>query len=311
MRKVDTMDIVVVGSVALDTIETPKGRIERGLGGSATHFSLAATPFAKPHIVGVVGDDFPQEYLNMLTRYDIDIEGIKTEKGNTFFWSGVYGENFADPKSLATELGVFADFKPVLPEKYRDIPVLFLANIHPALQIDVVNSMKDVKFIGADTMNFWIQGERETLVELIGKVNLLIINELEVRLLSGKDRLMPGAQDVLAMGPDILIVKQGKHGATMITKDDIFMIHAYPTYDITDPTGAGDSFAGGLMGHIARRGKWDMQTIREGMIYGSLTASFEVEHFSTKGLEAMTEEEMAHRLRVFHKATQWPDISGV
>ncbi len=305
------MDLVVVGSVALDTIETPKGKIERGLGGSATHFSLAATPFAKPHIVGVTGDDFPRNFIDMLDSHNIDTEGIRTEQGKTFFWSGRYGENFGDPESLITELGVFANFKPDMPERYRNIPVLFLANIHPALQIEVVEQMENVRFVGADTMNFWIEGERETLLKLLKMVNLLIINELEVRLLSGKDRLMDGARDVLGMGPDILIVKQGKHGASMITKDDLFMVHAYPTKIITDPTGAGDSFAGGLMGHIARKGEWDMETIKEGMIYGSITASFEVEHFSTTGLEAMRKPEMNRRLEIYRKATQWPEIVGI
>ena len=305
------MDLVVVGSVALDTIETPKGKIERGLGGSATHFSLAARHFAKPHIVGVVGDDFPKEFITMLDSHNINTNGIKTEKGKTFFWSGIYGKNFGDPKSLATELGVFGSFKPELSEEYRKIPVLFLANIHPALQLDVVEQMKDVKFIGADSMNFWIEGERDTLVKLISKVNLLVINELEVRLLTDKNSFMKGARDILAMGPDVLIVKQGKYGATMITEDDVFLIHAYSLDSITDPTGAGDSFAGGLMGYIAKEGKWDIETIKKGMVCGSITASFEVQHFSTTGLEKMEKPEMLKRLEIFRNTTQWPELKTI
>ncbi|MFP4459354.1 MAG: PfkB family carbohydrate kinase [Candidatus Zixiibacteriota bacterium] len=299
------MSIVVVGSVAMDTIETPAGKIECGLGGSATHFSLAASKFTSPRIVGIIGDDFPQDHLNMLAENNIDIDGIKRVPGKTFQWSGVYGDDFGDPETLMTELGVFETFSPEIPDKYQDSPVLFLANIAPSLQYDVVQKMPNVKFIGADTMNFWIEGVRDDLLRLIAEVDLLVINELEVRLLSGKENFLEGARDVLDMGPNVLIAKRGANGSALITANDYFMMHAYPVTRLTDPTGAGDSFAGGMMGYLAEIGKYDIDNLKKAMAYGTITASYGVGEFCTGALENTSREIIDNRVEELRKMTQW------
>jgi len=299
------MNLVAVGSVALDTIETPKGRVVLGLGGSATHFSLAASLFVPVHIVGVIGDDFPEKNIMMLHDHNIDTDGVKRVPGKTFHWSGVYGKDFGDPKTLLTELGVFETFSPQLPDYYLKHQILFLGNIAPSLQLEVIEKMDSPKLIAADTMNFWIDSACDDLKKVIKKVNLLIINELEVRMLSGMDNVTKGAQEVLKMGPDVLIMKRGASGASLISKDDYFSIPAFPVDEVVDPTGAGDSFAGGMMGYLGMTEKFDIASMRTAMAYGTITASFEVEKFCTDGLEAMTKEAHMDRVKKLYNMTQF------
>jgi len=297
------MGIVVVGSVALDTLETPKGKHERILGGSASHFSVAASNFTDVKIVGVIGNDFPEQYLEMFKHHKINIDGIEKQEGKTFFWSGRYGPDFGDPESLVTELGVFANFNPKIPDTYKNEKYLFVANIAPKLQIEVIDKMKSSKFIGADTMNFWINSAKDDLLDMIKRVDLLIINELEVKMLSGIDNVQKGAKDILNYGPKILVVKRGVYGSMMFSKDDYFVLPAFPVDNVTDTTGAGDSFAGGMMGYLAANDKVDAQNLRNAMVYGTMCSSFGVQDFSTLGLETITKAKLDARINLFKNMT--------
>ena len=299
------MSLLVVGSVALDTVFTPRGRLMEGLGGSAVYFSIASSLFTPVHLVGVVGKDFPREHIEKLIAHNIDLDGLYTADGKTFRWSGKYNEDFADPETLSTELNVFADFSPDLPKNYRNIPFVFLGNIHPKLQLKVLEQMNSPKLVAADTMNFWIEGERDTLLDVLKKIDILIINELEVRMLTGVRSILSGAKKIQQMGPSTLVVKRGAYGSLAVIGDDIFLVPAYPTEDVVDPTGAGDSFAGGFMGYIASEGKIDPQTMRKGIVYGSLVASFNVENFSVQNLEKLTIEKLNERFEKFRQMTKF------
>jgi sugar/nucleoside kinase (ribokinase family) len=302
------MNLLVVGSIAYDSVETPFGRVEEALGGAAAHFASAASFFSPVQMVGVVGDDYDLAHLDFLKERGVDLEGVTRMPGKTFRWKGKYGYNLNEAQTLDTQLGVFADFKPDLPEAYRRSPYLFLANIHPELQLYVLKQVQNPKLIAMDTMNFWIEGERASLEKTIAAVDLVVINEGEVRQLSGEYNLIKAARAILSYGPSRLIVKRGEYGALMFTEDHIFASPAYPLETIFDPTGAGDSFAGGVMGHLARSGKLTNENLRQAIVIGSVMASFHVEDFSMGRNMTLQRAEIHQRFRAFRDLTRFDDL---
>lgn len=303
------MSLLVVGSIAYDSVETPFGRVEDALGGAAAHFSAAATFFTKVRLVGVVGEDYDLAHLDFLKERGADLGGVTCAKGRTFRWKGRYGFNLNEAETLDTQLGVFADFKPELPKAYRKSPYVFLANIHPALQLDVLKQVEKPKFTAMDTMNFWIQGERAALDKTLAAVDMVVINEGEARQLSGEYNLIRAAQAILSYGPTRLVIKRGEYGALLFTKDHIFASPAYPLESVFDPTGAGDSFAGGLMGHLARTGNLSNESLRLAIVLGSVMASFHVEDFSMDRNKRLVPEEIQARFRAFRALTQFEDLT--
>ena len=302
------MSLLVVGSIAYDTIETPFGQVEDAPGGAAAHFASAASFFAPVMMVGVVGEDYDIEILSFLKGRGTDLSGVTRAKGKTFRWKGRYGYNLNEAETLDTQLGVFADFKPELPRLYRDAPYVFLANIHPALQLDVLKQVENPKFVAMDTMNFWIQGERAALEKTLAAVDMVVINEGEARQLSGEYNLIRAAQAILSYGPTRLIVKRGEYGALLFTTDHVFAAPAYPLESVFDPTGAGDSFAGGVMGHVARTGDLSNGSLRQAIVLGSVMASFHVEDFSMDRNKRLKAPEIRARFRAFHALTRFEDL---
>jgi len=303
------VSLLVVGSIAYDSVETPFGRVEDVLGGAAAHFSAAATFFTKVQMVGVVGEDYDLSHLDFLRSRGADLAGVTRAKGKTFRWKGRYGFNLNEAETLDTQLGVFADFRPELPKAYRKAPYVFLANIHPALQLDVLEQIEKPKFVAMDTMNFWIQGERSAVEKTLAAVDMVVINEGEARQLSGEYNLIRAAQAILSYGPSRLVIKRGEYGALMFTKDHIFASPAYPLESVFDPTGAGDSFAGGLMGHLARTGELSNENFRLAIVLGSVMASFHVEDFSMDRNKRLVPEEIQARFRSFRALTQFEDLT--
>lgn len=293
------MSLVVVGSVAIDSVRTPFGYRERSLGGAATHFSVAASFFTGVSVVGVIGDDFTSEDFAVFKERHINTENIqRIAGGKTFRWVGEYGFDLNTAKTLDTELNVFADFKPQLSDAAKRTPFLFLANIQPTLQREVREQV-DAKFVAMDTMNYWIEGAREELMKTIAVVDALIINDAEARELAGESNLIRSARRILTFGPKILIVKRGEYGAALFTKDTYFATTAFPLESVFDPTGAGDSFAGGFMGYLAQAGTLDDATLRRAIIHGSVMASFNVEEFSCDRLRHLTPGEIRARFEEF------------
>ncbi|HHS49804.1 MAG TPA: sugar kinase [candidate division Zixibacteria bacterium] len=308
------MSLLIVGSVALDTVSTPHGKMDDALGGSATYFSIAARLFGQPvNIVAVVGEDFPKRHVDMLIGKGINIDGLQITKGKTFRWEGVYDESFGDPETLDTQLNVFEFFSPELPEHYCCSEFVFLGNIDPALQGAVVDQIDSPLLIAADTMNFWIEGKLADLKKLMPRVDLLVINAMEVRLLSGEKSLLAGARKVLSMGPKILVIKRGEFGSLLVTEDDMFVLPAYPIEAVKDPTGAGDSFAGGFMGYLASRGEVNFEELKRALVAGTVVASFNVEGFSLERLSAITREDVEARMAHFRKITEFtvPELGDV
>ena len=295
------MGLLVVGSLGLDDVTTPFHKIENALGGAATYISLAASYFTAPiYLVGVVGEDFPKDYINLLEDKHIDLEGLQIiEGGKTFRWAGKYHYDLNVRDTLLTELNVFQDFNPIVPEKYQKASFVCLGNIDPILQLRVLDQMKNPKCVVCDTMNYWIEGQKDELIKLLKKVNILIINDSETRLLAHEPNLIKAAKSILAMGPEILIIKKGEHGALLISKESIFSAPAYPLEFIYDPTGAGDSFAGGFIGFLHKTHDLSFENIKRAVIYGSTMASFCVEQFSTKGLEEIDYLRVNDRYREF------------
>lgn len=294
------MSIVVVGSVALDSVETPNGRVDAALGGSAVYFSTAATFFdASVQLVGVVGDDFEQAHIDFLAGRGIDLEGLETVPGGkTFHWQGHYLKDLNVAETLATDLNVFADFDPVLPDAYRDSDYLFLANIHPSLQHKVLQQMRAPRLTICDTMNLWIETTRENLLQTIHNVDILILNDGEVRQLTGESNLIRAARAVLDLGPTRVVVKKGEHGAFTLTRNDYFAAPAYPLEEVVDPTGAGDTFAGGFVGYLASSGDLTETGIRRAILYGTVLASFNVQDFSLNRQRILTRAEIDERFNV-------------
>lgn len=296
-------EILIVGSVAFDDIETPAGRRERSLGGSANYFAMGASFFSKVRLVAVVGQDFPASHIEELSSRGVDLEGLEQATGDTFFWRGRYGANFGDAETIETKLNVFETFEPKVSESYRDSAYLFLGNIHPALQESVVDQLESTKLIGADTMNFWIGGEPEALGKLLRKINLLVINEGEAELLSGEKNIYNAVTKIKEMGPEIIIVKQGRHGAMLFHPDGIFSVPAYPLKNLVDPTGAGDTFASGLMGYIAKEDQSDFNTFKKALLYGTAMASFACEDFSFDRVAQLTQVEIDQRYQELYMMT--------
>jgi sugar/nucleoside kinase (ribokinase family) len=302
--------ITVVGSVAFDSIETPAGRRERCLGGAATYFSLAASYFTDVRVIAVVGEDFGPRQLAVFNARGIDTQGIERAAGKSFFWEGSYLENLNEAKTHATELNVFGAFEPKIPEAYRDSEFLFLANIDPVLQRRVREAMPNARLVAGDTMNYWIKDHRAALLEVLKGLDILLINDTETKMLAGNNNLVQAARAVLAMGPRMLVVKHGEYGATAFhgaSKDGVaaktFRAPALPLEEVVDPTGAGDSFAGGFFGYIASQSKITPATFRHAMFYGSVMGSFAVERFGTERLQQLSREEIDHRFGLFRELT--------
>src|SRR5215472_1743867 len=273
------MSVLVVGSVAFDSLKTPYGEAPEILGGAASYFSLAASFFTQVNLVAVVGDDFGDEQLAVFKGRPIDTTGIEHAPGRTFRWSGEYTGDMSEAKTLDTQLNVFESFAPKIPDKYKESEFVFLANIHPALQLQVRDQLPHAKLVGLDTMNYWINGTPEELRRTLARVDLLVINDKEARMLAGIDNLRRAAAAVRKMGPRWLVVKRGEFGACLFQEDSIFFVPGYPLEEVHDPTGAGDTFAGGLMGHLARSSNLSDQNVRQALVYGSVMASFAVEEF--------------------------------
>ncbi|MEW6144199.1 MAG: PfkB family carbohydrate kinase [Thermodesulfobacteriota bacterium] len=293
------MKLLVVGSIALDTVETPFGREENILGGSASYFSLAASMFTDVCAVAVVGKDFPEEHLDLFRSKGIELNGVKREEGRTFRWEGKYGYDLGDPETLGTHLNVFENFKPVLPEEYRNIEYIFLANIDPELQLSVLEQIRSPKLVACDTMNYWIENKPEALKEVIKRVDILMLNDSETRILAKEPRITHAARTVLDLGPKVLIVKRGEYGALMFSKEGIFWAPSYPLEEVIDPTGAGDSFAGGFMGFIAGQNIADHVGYKTAVVFGSVIASFTVENFSVRRLAQLKRTDVDKRFTAF------------
>lgn len=295
------MSLLVVGSVAFDSVETPVDKIEKALGGSATFCSVAASYFSDDvKMIGVVGEDFGEENIQMLKNHKIDISGLEIVKGEkTFSYGCVYRDNMNERDTLFTDLNVFEKFDPVIPENMRDIPYVLLGNIMPALQLKVLDQMKNIKFSVCDTMNLWIDITRDDLLKVIKRVNLLVINDSEAKMLADESNLIKAAKKVMAMGPEYLIIKKGEHGALLFGEGKIFSVPAFPLESVFDPTGAGDSFAGGFTGYLINVGEINFETMKKAVIYGSTLASFCVEKFSTKGIESLSKESIENRFNKF------------
>jgi sugar/nucleoside kinase (ribokinase family) len=272
--------ILVVGSVAFDDLETPHGVRENALGGSANYFSVGASLFAPIRLVAVVGDDFPAAHLDAMRARGIDLDGLEQVAGPTFRWRGRYRAEDSDAETLDTRLNVFEHFAPSIPAKWRATPIAFLGNIHPKLQLDVLDQLDDPQLVGADTMNFWITGERPALLRVLARIDLLVINETEARQLAGVANVFNAADAIRAMGPKILIVKRGAYGALLFHPDGIFVVPAVPLREVIDPTGAGDTFAAGVMGSLAIDGATDFATVRRAVLTGTVLASFTCQGFS-------------------------------
>jgi len=304
------MSIVGVGSVAFDTIATPSGRAENVLGGSATYFSLAASYFTEVRVVAVVGDDFTAEHEDVFHQRGVDTRGIEHAKGKTFRWGGQYPESLNEAKTDFTELNVFERFQPRIPREYLDSRFLFLGNIHPTLQAAVRLEMDSVGLTGGDTMNYWIRGTRAELGETLKLINVLLINDGEAKMLAGEKNLPRAAQKVLAMGPQALVIKHGEYGATIFFREGAFGIGSHPfrapalpIEEVKDPTGAGDSFAGGFMGYLASQPELNREVLKRALFYGGVMGSFAVERFGTERLQALTRAEIDARFQVFRELT--------
>ncbi len=304
------MSIVVVGSVAFDSLKTPYGVREKVLGGAATYFSLSASYFTDVRVVGVVGDDFAPEDEAVMNKRGVDTRGIQRSKGKTFFWKGEYGENVNEAKTLQTDLNVFATFQPQLPAEYLNSEFLFLANIDPVLQAKVRDAMPDARMVGGDTMNYWIKDHRENLGGMLKRVDVLLINDTEAKMLADDNSLPRAARKVLELGPKALVIKHGEYGATIFFRDGEFAgghhpfrAPALPLEEVRDPTGAGDSFAGGFMGYIASQGEVTRNVLKHAMFYGSVMGSFSVERFGTERLQSLTRGEIDERFGIFRELT--------
>ena len=305
------MAITVVGSVAYDSIETPAGRRERCLGGAATHFSLAASFFTEVRVIAVVGEDFGPKQEAVFHARKIDTRGIEREVGKSFFWKGSYLDNLNEAKTHQTDLNVFASFEPKIPEVYRDSKFLFLANIDPVLQRRVREAMPDVKLVAGDTMNYWIKDHRAALLEVLKGLDILLINDTETRMLAGNNNIVQAARAVMAMGPSSLVVKHGEYGATLFHRatpkggsaERSFKVPALPLEEVVDPTGAGDSFAGGFFGYLASQPEQTPDVYRRAMFYGSVMGSFAVERFGTERIAELSRKEIDDRFMQFRELT--------
>lgn len=303
------MSILVVGSVAFDAIETPFGKVDKAIGGAATYFSVAASFFSPVNIVAVVGDDFGDEEMKVFAGRDIDTSGIQRVKGQkTFFWQGEYGYDLNVAITKDTQLNVFADFDPVLPDKYTDPRILFLANIDPDLQYKVLERAGRPELVALDTMNYWIESKKPSLEKLLREIDLLVINEAEVRQFSGEANLIKGVRSMMKFGVETLVVKRGEYGVLMFHGDKVFAAPAFPLESVFDPTGAGDSFAGGFLGYLASRKHFTEEEMRRAIVFGSVVASFNVEAFSLDRLREISVDDLHLRYRELRAITHFDDF---
>lgn len=296
------MPLLVVGTVALDSVITPTAQRDRVLGGSATYFSYAASYFTPVRLVGVVGEDWPTEHTELLQSRKIDTAGLTIVPGKkTFYWRGKYLSNMNDRETLEVHLNVFGEFDPVLPESFRDTPYIFLANGAPTIQMKTLSQCRKPKLVMADTMDLWIKETHDELLQLLKKVDGLVLNDSEAKLLTQEENLVKAGQRVLQMGPKFVILKKGEHGAMFFSKDEVFVLPAYPTNEVVDPTGAGDSFAGGIMGYLAQKNEITPARIKEAIAYGTLVASFNVEDFSLERMKQIERKHLDDRLVTYKK----------
>lgn len=302
------MGIVVVGTVAFDTVETPFGRGENVLGGSATYFSTSASFFSDVSLVAVVGEDFPEEHLQFLRSREINLDGLQRIPGKTFHWSGKYGYDLNEAQTLDTQLNVLLEFKPELPAAYRNTDVLFLANIDPELQLQVLDQVDKPRLTACDSMNFWISSKPEALKEVMKRVDIVVINEGEARMMTGEANLVKAARKIIDLGCKRLVVKRGEYGVLMFTTDTVFAAPAWPLEEVFDPTGAGDTFAGGFIGYLANTGDLSEEGFRQALIFGSVMASFNVEDFSLNRMKRLTYPEIEARYRSFKGLTSFRDL---
>ncbi len=293
------MSLLVVGSVALDSVETPFGSRDEALGGSAVYFSHAASLLHPVQVVGVVGSDFPSDILDRLSNRGVDVTGIERKEGESFRWKGKYSYDLQNRDTLDTRLGVFADFNPRIPERFRGAEYVFLGNIDPELQLAVLDQIERPELVACDTMNYWIEGKRGALIDLLHRIDVLIINDAEARELSGDWNIYRAARWILQQGPSVAVIKQGVYGAVLVERDEIFYVPGYPLEEVFDPTGAGDSFAGGFMAHIARTDDKSPANLRRAMVYGSAMGAFAVERFSTERFDEIGVAEVTARVREF------------
>jgi sugar/nucleoside kinase (ribokinase family) len=299
------MPVVIVGSMAFDTIQTPVARKEMVLGGACVYASIASSFFDRTHIVGVVGEDFTEKQFSVLKDHRIDLNGVKKMKGKSFFWEGRYNNDMKTRETIKTELNVFEKFDPVLPESFKYVPYLFLANIDPELQLKVLNSMQKLKFSMVDTMNLWISIKKQQLTEVFSKVDCVVLNDEEIRLFTGKDNILHGAKDIQALGPRYVIIKKGEHGAALVAPSTYFCLPSYPVENVVDPTGAGDSFGGAFIGYLSKINKTDAASLKKAVAYGNTVASFTVEDFSVDRLDKITRKDIDRRMKKIKKMVRF------
>ena len=305
------MSLLVVGSIALDSIETPFGSTTDAIGGSAVFCGHAASLLHPVQMVGVVGDDYPFDALERLAEQGVDLEGVDRRPGKSFRWKGKYSYDLQTRETLDTQLGVFADFQPSLPDSFRDTAYVFLGNIDPELQLTVLDQVRNPTLVACDTMNYWISSKRDALLDVLKRIDVLMVNDAEARELSGDWNVYRAAKWVLEQGPKLVVIKQGQYGAVLINSERIFYIPAYPLEDVFDPTGAGDAFAGGFMGHVARTDDIGMDNLRRAMVYGSAMGSFAVERFSTQRFDEIGVAEVTARVREFAELVRFEIESEV
>lgn len=297
------MSLLVTGSIGIDTVETPFGKRDDVIGGSAIYFSYAASYFTPVRLVGVVGDDCPPQLLNVFENREVDTSGLELRKGSkTFRWHGSYVQDMNEAQTVEVDLNVLAEQAPKIPDNYLDSKYVFLANTHPALQDQMLCCLKQPKLIVADTMNLWIQTERDALLVLLKKIHGLVLNDGEARLLTGKKNIIDAAREVLKLGPKFVVIKKGEHGAVMCSEKDVFVLPAYPADRVIDPTGAGDSFAGGMMGYLSTQGTFSSATLKRAMAFGTVVASFTIADFSLGGLKSTTRDDIDDRWHAYKQA---------
>ncbi len=297
------MSLLVTGSIGIDTVETPFGKRDEVIGGSAIYFSYAASYFTPVRLVGVVGEDCPREFFDVFEGRDVDLDGLETRKGSkTFRWHGSYVKNMNEAVTVEVDLNVLAEHAPKIPAAFIDSRYIFLANTHPALQQQMLGCLKGPKLVVADTMNLWIQTERNELAKLLKQIHGLVLNDGEARLLTEKKNLIEAARDVLKMGPKFVVIKKGEHGCLMCSETEAFVLPAYPADRVVDPTGAGDSFAGGMMGYLSTQGNFSPATIKRALAFGTVVASYTIEDFSLGGLKKITRDDIDSRWNQFKQA---------
>jgi sugar/nucleoside kinase (ribokinase family) len=304
--------VLIVGSVALDSVETPFGKVEQAIGGAGTYASTAASLLAPVRLVGVIGDDFPAGALETLADRGVDLEGVqRVPGGKSFHWAGRYEYDMSSAISLDTQLNVFGEFNPVIPDSFTDSPFVFLANIQPSLQLSVLDQVRSPRFTMCDTMNFWISSAREELLQVLARVDLALLNDAEVRQLTGTPNLARAAEQVLALGPRYVVIKKGEYGASLVSREGQFSLPCYPLPEVHDPTGAGDSFAGGLIGFLSWLGTTDEPSLRQALACGTVLASACVQEFSLAGLHRLTVGDLYQRYQELHHMTEFCDLPPV